>query len=228
MAQSDFIHAQNIEDIELIGINTEAAQLALLENMGITCLQIGEQLTQGRGTGGNAAVGEAAAKADEAKIKNAITGADIVFITGSLGGGTGTGAAATVSAEIAKEQATATLGLVSSGFDGTTTASNIAALFGSMSDFPRLAAFSFLVFNLFVPPCMVAIATTFREMGSQQWGWFAMVFQLAVGYVIAFSSYQLGMLACGGGFGLWTAVTLAVDAFVLWAIFRPAPKEALA
>ena len=152
----------------------------------------------------------------------------IAWIFAPLGFGTWQGAAATVSAEIAKEQATATLGLVSSGFDGATTASNIAALFGSMSDFPRLAAFSFMVFNLFVPPCMVAIATTFREMGSQQWGWFAMVFQLAVGYVIAFSSYQLGMLACGGGFGLWTAVTLAVDAFVLWAIFRPAPKEALA
>ena len=152
----------------------------------------------------------------------------IAWIFAPLGFGTWQGAAATVSAEIAKEQATATLGLVSSGFDGTTTASNIAALFGSMSDFPRLAAFSFLVFNLFVPPCMVAIATTFREMGSQQWGWFAMVFQLAVGYVIALSFYQLGMLACGGGFGLWTAVTLAVDAFVLWAIFRPAPKEALA
>ena len=152
----------------------------------------------------------------------------IAWIFAPLGFGTWQGAAATVSAEIAKEQATATLGLVSSGFDGATTASNIAALFGSMSDFPRLAAFSFLVFNLFVPPCMVAIATTFREMGSQQWGWFAMVFQLAVGYVIALSFYQLGMLACGGGFGLWTAVTLAVDAFVLWAIFRPAPKEALA
>ena len=152
----------------------------------------------------------------------------IAWIFAPLGFGTWQGAAATVSAEIAKEQATATLGLVSSGFDGATTASNIAALFGSMSDFPRLAAFSFMVFNLFVPPCMVAIATTFREMGSQQWGWFAMVFQLAVGYVIALSFYQLGMLACGGGFGLWTAVTLAVDAFVLWAIFRPAPKEALA
>ncbi len=115
MAQSDFIHAQNIEDIELIGINTEAAQLALLENMGITCLQIGEQLTQGRGTGGNAAVGEAAAKADEAKIKNAITGADIVFITGSLGGGTGTGAVPTV-AEVAKDLGILTVGVVTLPF----------------------------------------------------------------------------------------------------------------
>ena len=115
MAQSDFIHAQNIEDIELIAINTEAAQLAPLENMGITCLQIGEQLTQGRGTGGNAAIGEAAAKADEAKIKNAITGADIVFITGSLGGGTGTGAVPTV-AEVAKDLGVLTVGVVTLPF----------------------------------------------------------------------------------------------------------------
>ena len=115
MAQSDFIHAQNIEDIELIAINTEARQLALLENLGITCLQIGEQVTQGRGTGGNAAIGEAAAKADEAKIKNAITGADIVFITGSLGGGTGTGAVPTV-AEVAKDLGVLTVGVVTLPF----------------------------------------------------------------------------------------------------------------
>ena len=115
MAQSDFIHAQNIEDIELIAINTEARQLALLENLGITCLQIGEQVTQGRGTGGNAAIGEAAAKADEAKIKNAITGADIVFITGSIGGGTGTGAVPTV-AEVAKDLGVLTVGVVTLPF----------------------------------------------------------------------------------------------------------------
>ena len=120
MAQSDFIHAQNIEDIELIAINTEARQLALLENLGITCLQIGEQVTQGRGTGGNAAIGEAAAKADEAKIKSAITGADIVFITGSLGGGTGTGAVPTV-AEVAKDLGVLTVGVVTMpfAFEGT-------------------------------------------------------------------------------------------------------------
>ena len=155
-------------------------------------------------------------------------GSWIAWIFAPLGFGTWQGAAATVSAEIAKEQATATLGLVSANLDGATTAAKISALFGGMSAFPTLAAFSFLVFNLFVPPCMVAIATTFREMGSQKWGWFAMAFQLAVGYVIALSAYQIGILTCGGGFGLWTAVTLAVDAFVLWAIFRPGPKEVAA
>ena len=151
-------------------------------------------------------------------------GSWIAWLFAPLGFGTWQGAAATVSAEIAKEQATATLGLVSAGFDGATTASNIAALFGSMSDFPRLAAFSFLVFNLFVPPCMVAIATTFREMGSQAWGWFALSFQLVVGYVIALSAYQIGMVVCGGAFTVWTAVAILVDLAALWAIVRPAPK----
>ena len=61
MAKSDFIHAQNIEDIELIAINTDAKQLAMLEDAGITCLQIGVAITHGRGTGGNLEVGEQAA-----------------------------------------------------------------------------------------------------------------------------------------------------------------------
>lgn len=155
-------------------------------------------------------------------------GSGIAWVFAPLGFGTWQGAAATVSAEIAKEQATATLGLVSANMGGATTASNIAALFGGMSAFPRLAAFSFLVFNLFVPPCMVAIATTFREMGSWRWGWFAVGFQLLVGYVVALTAYQLGMLACGGGFGVWTALALAVDALVAWAVVRPGKEEVAA
>ncbi len=151
-------------------------------------------------------------------------GSCIAWLFAPLGFGTWQGAAATVSAEIAKEQATATLGLVSAGFDGATTASNVAALFGSMSAYPRLAAMSFMLFNLFVPPCMVAIAVTFREMGSRAWGWFAIAFQLFVGYMIALSVYQLGMAFAGGGFGVWTAVAILVDLWCLWMIFRPGKK----
>ena len=148
----------------------------------------------------------------------------IAWLFAPLGFGTWQGAAATVSAEIAKEQATATLGLVAANMDGATTAAQIAALFKSFSDFPKLAAFSFMVFNLFIPPCMVAIATTFREMGSAKWGWIAVGFQLFVGYVIALSCYQLGMLIAGGGFTFWTALTILVDLYCLWAIFRPSRK----
>ncbi len=153
-------------------------------------------------------------------------GSWIAWIFAPLGFGTWQGAAATVSAEIAKEQATATLGLVAANCGGATTAANIAALFKSFSDFPKLAAFSFMVFNLFIPPCMVAIATTFREMGSAKWGWIALAFQLFVGYALALSCYQIGILVAGGGFGFWTAVAILVDLYCLWAIFRPARKVA--
>ena len=153
-------------------------------------------------------------------------GSWIAWFFEPLGFGSWQGAAASVSAEIAKEQATATLGLVAANMDGATTGSHIQALFGTVSDFPKLAALSFMVFNLFVPPCMVAIAVTFREMGSQKWGWFAVGFQLFVGYALALSVYRLGVLFAGGGFGVWTALAVAVDLFCLWAIFRPARKEA--
>ena len=95
-----------------------------------------------------------------------------------------------------------------------------------MSDFPKLAALSFMVFNLFVPPCMVAIAVIFREMGSRKWGWFAVGFQLFVGYALALSVYRIGVLIAGGGFGIWTALAVAVDLFCLWMIVRPVRKEA--
>ena len=147
-------------------------------------------------------------------------GSWIAWFFAPLGFGSWQGAAASVSAEIAKEQATATLGLVAANMGGATTGANIQAFFASVSAFPKLAALSFMVFNLFVPPCMVAIAVTFREMGSKKWGWFAIAFQLFVGYVLALNAYQLGILFAGGGFGIWTAVALLVDLWCAWMIFR--------
>lgn len=151
-------------------------------------------------------------------------GEGIAWLFAPLGFGTWQGAAASVSAEIAKEQATATLGLVSVGLGGATTAENVATLFASFGDYPRLIALSFMVFNLFIPPCIVAVAATFREMGQAKWGWFALAFQLFVGYALALSIYRFGLLLAGGGFGIWTAVALAVDAFILWVLFRRAPE----
>ena len=156
----------------------------------------------------------------ERSILASIGGA-LAWLLAPLGFGTWQGVAASVSAEIAKEQATATLGLVAANMDGASTAARIQALFATFGDFPRLSALSFMLFNLFVPPCMVAIAVTFREMGSRKWGWFAVGFQLLVGYTLALSAYRLGVLFAGGGFGLWTALALLVDAWCLWMIFRP-------
>ena len=150
----------------------------------------------------------------------ATVGGWLAWLLKPLGFGTWQGAAASVSAEIAKEQATATLGLVAANMEGVSTAARITNLFGTMSDFPKLAALSFMVFNLFIPPCMVAIAVTFREMGSKAWGWFAVGFQLFVGYVLAMSVYQLGILIAGGGFGFWTAVAILADLWCVWMIVR--------
>ena len=164
----------------------------------------------------------------------ATMGGWIAWLLAPLGFGTWQGAAASVSAEIAKEQATATLGLVAANMDGASTAAHVTNLFASFvpacvpaaskGAVAKLIAMSFMVFNLFIPPCMVAIAVTFREMGSKAWGWLAVGFQLFVGYTIAMSIYQLGMLAMGCGFGFWTVIAIIVDLFCLWAVFRPARR----
>ena len=166
----------------------------------------------------------------------ATMGGWIAWLLAPLGFGTWQGAAASVSAEIAKEQATATLGLVAANMDGVSTAAHITNLFGSFvpacvpevskAAVAKLTALSFMVFNLFIPPCMVAIAVTFREMGSKAWGWFAVAFQLFVGYVLAMSIYQIGLLANGCGFGFWTGAAVLADLFCLWMVFRPARKAA--
>ncbi|MBE6382244.1 MAG: ferrous iron transporter B [Lentisphaerae bacterium] len=164
----------------------------------------------------------------------ATMGGWIAWLLAPLGFGTWQGAAASVSAEIAKEQATATLGLVAANMEGASTAAHVTNLFASFvpacvpeaskGAVAKLIAMSFMVFNLFIPPCMVAIAVTFREMGSKAWGWLAVGFQLFVGYTLALSIYQLGMLVMGCGFGVWTAIAILVDMFCLWAVFRPGKK----
>lgn len=162
-------------------------------------------------------------------------GSWIAWLLAPLGFGSWQGAAASVSAEIAKEQATATLGLVATNMEGGSTAAQVTNLFatfvpetvaeGSKAGVAKLIAMSFMVFNLFIPPCMVAIAVTFREMGSKAWGWFAVGFQMFVGYVLAMSIYQIGLLSVTGSFGFWTAVAIALDLFCLWMVARPMRKE---
>ena len=102
-------------DVELIAINTDAKQLAYMEEAGIKALAIGRDLTKGLGTGGVADLGEAAAKGDEAKIKEVLKDADLVFVTASMGGGAGTGAAPVV-AKIAKDMGILTVGVVTVPF----------------------------------------------------------------------------------------------------------------
>ena len=83
---------------------------------------------------------------------------------------------------------------------------------------------SFMLFNIFNAPCLVAIATAFREQGQAKWGWFTFIFQMLVGYLIAMCTYNIGMLATGGVWTVATVVSFVVVAVVLVLLFRPVKK----
>lgn len=105
--------AGGVRGVEFITLNTDAQALAL-SNAEIK-LQIGEKLTRGLGAGANPEIGKKAAEESRELIENALRGADMVFVTAGMGGGTGTGAAPVV-AEIAKELGALTVGVVTRPF----------------------------------------------------------------------------------------------------------------
>ena len=107
--------ANNELGIDLIAINTDAKQLERAHQAGVLTMQIGADITKGRGTGGSIEAGEAAAKDAKEKIRDAMTGADLVFITAGMGGGTGTGAAPIV-AKIAQDLGVLAIGVVTVPF----------------------------------------------------------------------------------------------------------------
>lgn len=105
---------ENIGGIELIGANTDAQDLQSCKAP--TLIQIGEKLTKGLGAGGQPDVGEKAAEESLEDLSSAVKGADMVFVTCGMGGGTGTGAAPVI-AKMAKEQGILTVGVVTRPFN---------------------------------------------------------------------------------------------------------------
>jgi len=104
---------EGIQGVEFIGINTDAQALAITEAP--TRIQLGERLTKGLGVGGDHNLGQKAAEESRGELKEILTGADMVFITAGMGGGTGTGAAPTI-AEIAKQAEALTIAVVTKPF----------------------------------------------------------------------------------------------------------------
>ncbi len=104
---------EGIQGVEFIGINTDAQ--ALMLSKAPTRVRIGEKLTRGLGSGGNPETGRKAAEESAEDLYNVLKGADMVFITAGLGGGTGTGAAPIVS-QIAREVGALTIGVVTRPF----------------------------------------------------------------------------------------------------------------
>jgi len=103
----------NIESVEFICTNTDAQ--ALKNSNAKTVLQLGSDITRGLGAGANPDIGKKAALEDEGRIKEMLVGADMVFITAGMGGGTGTGAAPVV-AKAARELGILTVAIVTKPF----------------------------------------------------------------------------------------------------------------
>ena len=111
-AVNRMIH-EGVAGVHFIAMNTDAQ--ALGESQAPLRLQLGEALTRGLGAGGNPEVGEKAAKESEKAIEEVLQGADMVFITAGMGGGTGTGAAPVVAA-MARKMGILTVGVVTKPF----------------------------------------------------------------------------------------------------------------
>jgi len=105
--------AAGLPGVEFIAANTDAQ--ALRANLAGIKIQLGEQLTRGLGAGGNPDIGKRAALEDVERITGLLQGADMVFVTAGMGGGTGTGAAPIV-AKIAKDLGALTVGVVTKPF----------------------------------------------------------------------------------------------------------------
>ena len=105
--------SNQVDGVEFICANTDAQALKNMRSK--TLLQLGSAITKGLGAGANPSVGRDAALEDRDRIREVLDGADMVFITAGMGGGTGTGGAPIV-AEVAKEMGILTVAVVTKPF----------------------------------------------------------------------------------------------------------------
>ena len=121
----DHMINNGVQGVEFISMNTDAQ--ALKRNLAKITLQLGNTVTKGLGAGANPEVGRLAAEEDRERIVELITGADMLFVTAGMGGGTGTGAAPVV-AEIAREMGILTVAVVTKPFSFEGKRQKVAAV----------------------------------------------------------------------------------------------------
>ncbi len=112
-AIKSMIESSQIQGVDFLAVNTDAQ--VLLQSPAETKIQVGEKLTRGLGCGGDPTIGRDAAEESAEKLKDVLTGSDMVFLTAGMGGGTGTGAISVI-ARIAKELGALTIAVVTKPF----------------------------------------------------------------------------------------------------------------
>ena len=139
---------------------------------------------------------------------------------------------ATVTGLVAKENVVGTFGVLYAYDDqdgeeeleenGDQIWDRVAEDYGEFSGgHGKLAAYSFLLFNLLCAPCFAAIGAIKREMNSAKWTWFAIGYQCGFAWVMAFIVWQLGRLFAGGVNAVGLVIALAMLAALLWQLFKP-------
>ncbi|MBQ9939542.1 MAG: ferrous iron transporter B, partial [Oscillospiraceae bacterium] len=163
---------------------------------------------------------------DEKSILNVI-GEIIAFLFIPLGFGKWQAAVATVLGLVAKEEVVGVLGSLSSmasadaamGLVEAGDSAKLALIGQEFFDGSRLAAFSFMIFNLLCAPCFAAMGAIKREMNSPKWTWFAIGYMTAFAYAISLIVYQIGLLITGT-FSIWSVVAIIVLAALNYLLVR--------
>ena len=146
-------------------------------------------------------------------------GGVIAPIFAPLGWGDWKMAVAAVTGLIAKENVVGTFGIL---FGFAEVAEDGVEIWGQLAgSMTAVAEYSFLVFNLLCAPCFAAMGAIKREMNNTKWFLFAIGYQCLLAYVVSLCIYQIGTLATGGGFGLFTVIAFILIIGFIYFLFRP-------
>ena len=156
-------------------------------------------------------------------------GSALSFIFAPLGCASWQAVASSISALIAKENLVSTFGVLFGLGDATENSlsmwSGFAGMFTDASGILHAGAMcAFVAFNMLDAPCFAAMGTIRRQMDDSKWFWAAIGYQCGFGWVVGMIINQLWELFVLGNFGIWTVVAFAALAFILFMLFRPAPK----
>ena len=161
----------------------------------------------------------------ESILKTIGDGLSFIFLP--LGFGNWQGVVASISAELAKEQATATLGMLANA--ASEEEADLIPAIQAFFNNNAMAGLSFMIFNIFNAPCLVAIVTAFKEQGNKKWGFFTFIYQMLVGYVLSLIVFQIGSVITGTPFGPAAIncfpVAIILVVFIIFMVLRPTRKS---
>ena len=155
----------------------------------------------------------------------AAVGSAFAVIFAPLGWGSWEYSVATIGGLVAKENIVATLGIIFGFAEVAEDGVEIWGLLGAQ--LTVVSGYSFLIFNLLCAPCFAAMGAIRREMNNGKWTAFAIGYQCAFAYFVAFTINQLGNLFLFGTFGIGTVIALIALAGFVYLLVRKSPEEKL-